>query len=84
MKTRNKGRAPGMTSLTLSLPAELKKRLATLAKAQNRSASNYFVHVVAPLLERTGEATLRVAEAAQAWGEEQTNASGSKKDKAKG
>jgi predicted DNA-binding protein len=45
-------RAPGQTTLTISLPQELKERIEKAAEADERSTSNYLVKELSDLLAR--------------------------------
>lgn len=53
-KTRNKGRAPGQTSMTVSLPQELKDRIEHAALADNRKMSNWLVTKLTEWMENAG------------------------------
>jgi hypothetical protein len=44
MSTKNHARADGNTTLTISLPVEMKARLQRLADAENRPVSNFVRH----------------------------------------
>jgi len=51
MKKKTK-RAPGQTTLTISLPEELKKAIENAASLDHRSTSNYIVVELAKLVEQ--------------------------------
>lgn len=46
MKTRNKGRAPGQTQISVSVPESLLAELDAIAKEDGRNRSNTVVHLL--------------------------------------
>jgi len=67
-----------MTTLTISLPESLKAQLEAAAVADNRSVSNLAVVKFRQWLQQSGQADLRVAEQAEAYGSEQIDEATSK------
>lgn len=55
-------RADGMTTLTISLPAELKLKIAQLADGEDRSISNFLVHRLKTALEERQQEARRQAD----------------------
>jgi len=46
-ENRNHDRAPGMTSMSFSLPEQMKQKLQTVARSRHRSVSNFLQLLVA-------------------------------------
>lgn len=54
-KPRNKDRARDQTTMTVSLPDTLKKRIIDAATAESRKASNWLVKTLTDLLDQQEE-----------------------------
>jgi len=74
MKTneRNHSRAPGQTSISASVTQSTKTRLAALAKADNRTLSNFLsiqFERILDSLEKSGQSNLAAADTAEQIGD---------------
>jgi metal-responsive CopG/Arc/MetJ family transcriptional regulator len=53
-KSRQSPRSPGMTQISISIPASLVGKIDTMADAENRNRSNFMANVLQEMAKKLG------------------------------